>query len=219
LGPTFGWPPRRLLLLPAGGTESLIRASENAEDDTRAAEHAVRLHAIGSEDVVVGLAASGTTPYTLTLLTSARTAGALTIGIASNPETPLLAAAEHPVLIATGAEPIAGSTRLKAGTAQKVTLNLFSTVLMMLLNRVYRGRMVDLEAGSAKLRRRAIAIVQGLSGAPAGEAERLFGEAGGNVKRALLLAQGLTPGEAELLLQRHSGNLRRALAELAARHV
>jgi N-acetylmuramic acid 6-phosphate etherase len=214
LGPTFGWPAARLLLLPAGGPEALIRSVENAEDSSEAAADAVRSHAIGARDVVLGIAASGTTPYTLAFLTLARRAGALTIGIANNPGTPLLAAAECPVLVETGAEPIAGSTRLKAGTAQKVVLNLFSSVVMILLNHVYRGRMVDLEITNAKLGRRAVRTVAELAGASEEDAARLLARAAGSVKRALLLARGLSPEAAEILLARCGGNLRAALASL-----
>lgn len=214
LGPTFGWPATRLLLLPAGGTESLIHAIENAEDDRAAAERAAHHHSLGATDVVIGVAASGTTPYTVALLEAAQRRGALTIGLANSPGTPLLAAAAYPLLVETGAEVIAGSTRLKAGTAQKVVLNLFSTSLMILLNRVYRARMVDLEISNAKLRRRALGIITALSGASLEEAARLLAAANGNVKRALLLANGLEPDEAERLLSRHGGNLRAALAAL-----
>lgn len=216
LGPTFGWPATRLLLLPAGGKESLIQAIENAEDDCVAAEHAAHHHSLGVTDVVIGVAASGTTAYTVTLLEAAQRRGALTIGLANSPGTPLLAAAVHPLLVETGAEVIAGSTRLSAGTAQKVVLNLFSTSLMMLLNRVYRGRMVDLEISNAKLRRRALGIIIALSGAAPNEAARLLAAANGNVKRALLIAEGLAADEAAQLLSRHSGNLRAALAALNA---
>ncbi|MGH7051083.1 MAG: N-acetylmuramic acid 6-phosphate etherase [Acetobacteraceae bacterium] len=214
LWPTFGWPDARLLLLPAGGSEALWHAIESAEDDTEAATALVQKHAIGGPDVVLGVAASGSTPYTLGLLSAARKNGALTIGIANNPGTGLLAVAEFPILAATGAEAIAGSTRLKAGTAQKVILNLFSTLLMIGLNRVYRGRMVDLEITSAKLGRRARRMVSELAGVEAAAAAALLLAANGSIKRALLLARGLQPAAAENLLERHRGNLRTAIAEL-----
>lgn len=214
LWPTFGWPEARLLLLPAGGSEALLHAIESAEDDAEAASAAVEKHAIGGPDVVLGVAASGTTPYTLGLLSGAKENGALTIGIANSPGTRLLAVAEFPILAATGAEAIAGSTRLKAGTAQKVILNLFSTLLMMRLHRVYRGRMVDLEITSAKLGRRARRIVSELAGVEESQAEALLRAANGSVRRALLLARGLQPAAAEILLERHRGNLRAAFAEL-----
>jgi N-acetylmuramic acid 6-phosphate etherase len=214
LGPTFGWPAARVLLLPAGGAEALVRAVENAEDDEKSAADTVSRNAIAAPDVVLAVAASGTTPYTVTFLEAARRAGALTIAIANSPGTPLLRAAEFPVLVETGPEALAGSTRLKAGTAQKVVLNLFSTLLMILLNHVYRGRMVDLEITNAKLRRRAILIVAELSGATEEESTILLARAQGSVKRALVLARGLAPEAADLLLARHGGDLRAALASL-----
>ena len=214
LGPTFGWPAERVLVLPAGGVEALLRPIENAEDDGESAARAVRQHAIGAQDVVLAVAASGTTPYTVMLLSAARRAGALTIGIANSADTPLLEAAEYPVLIETGAEVIAGSTRLKAGTAQKVVLNLFSSLVMILLNHVYRGRMVDLQITNAKLARRAVRTVCELTGAGEEVAASLLGRAQGNIKRALLLARGLTPEEADRALAQQGGNLRAALASL-----
>jgi N-acetylmuramic acid 6-phosphate etherase len=203
-----------MLLLPAGGAEALVRAVENAEDDEKSAADTVTRNAIAAPDVVLAVAASGTTPYTVTFLEAARRAGALTIAIANSPGTPLLRAAEFPVLVETGPEALAGSTRLKAGTAQKVVLNLFSTLLMILLNHVYRGRMVDLEVTNAKLRRRAILIVAELAGATEEESTILLARAQGSVKRALVLARGLTPEAADLLLARHGGDLRAALASL-----
>ncbi|HWA79128.1 MAG TPA: N-acetylmuramic acid 6-phosphate etherase [Acetobacteraceae bacterium] len=214
LGPTFGWPSERVLVLPAGGTEALLRAIENAEDDGESAAKTVTQHAIGAQDVVLALAASGTTPYSVMLLNAARRAGALTIGIANSPGTALLEAAEYPVLIETGAEAIAGSTRLKAGTAQKVVLNLFSSVVMILLSHVYRGRMVDLQITNAKLGRRAIRTICDLAGVGEDVAASLLARAQGNIKRALLLARGLTPEEADRALARQGGNLRAALASL-----
>ena len=216
LFPTFGWPVDRTLVLPAGGSEALLGAVENAEDDQAAASTVVQANGIGSLDVVVGVAASGTTPFTLSLIALAKERGALTIGIANSPATPLLAAAEIPVLAETGAEPIAGSTRFKAGTAQKVILNLFSTLLMMQLNRVYRGRMVDLEITNAKLQGRAGRMVADLAGVGESDAQALLSAARGSVKRALLLARGVQTAAADRLLEQHRGSLRAALAELDA---
>ncbi len=217
LGPTFGWPAERILLLPAGGAEALVRAIENAEDNSEAAEKAVKEHAIGARDVVLAIAASGTTPYTVTFVALARQAGALTIGIANSPGMKLLSEAEFPILIETGAEAIAGSTRLKAGTAQKVAINLFSSLVMILLNHVYHGRMVDLEITNAKLAQRAVRTLAELTGTSEDSAAPLLARAEGNVKRALLLAHGLTPEQANQMLAQHRGNLRAALASLDPR--
>jgi N-acetylmuramic acid 6-phosphate etherase len=154
LVPTFDWPEDRLLLLMAGGDAALLRSAENAEDRADLASAAVANHGIGKNDVLVGIAASGATKFTVAAVNAARARGALTIGIANSAPAPLLAVAEIPVLIETGAEAIAGSTRMKAGTAQKAALNLFSTALMVRLGRVYRGQMVDMRARNAKLRAR-----------------------------------------------------------------
>ncbi len=120
--PTFGWPPERLLILVAGGDAARLRPMGVREDDAGDGERAVSAHRIGAADVVIGVAASGTTPYTVALLQGARSAGALTVAIANNFDTPLLQAAAHPIPLDTGPEVIAGSTRLGAGTAQKAAL-------------------------------------------------------------------------------------------------
>ena len=216
LPPTFDWPESRLVLLIAGGEPALLRAVENAEDDEQAGRDAVRAHGIGDADVLVAVAASGATPYTIACLQEARRRGALTIAVANSPGAKLLDAAEHPVLADTGAEPLAGSTRLKAGTAQKVLLNLFSTQLMVRLNRVYAGRMVDMQARNDKLRRRAVRMVQDLTGCAASEAQSALDAAGGKVKLAVLVAGGRSPAAAQALLDAHHGDLRRSLGPAAA---
>jgi N-acetylmuramic acid 6-phosphate etherase len=214
LEPTFDWPRERLVLLIAGGPGALTRAVENAEDDAEAARAALRDAAIGAQDVVIALAASGVTPFTLACLQGSRAAGALTIGIANSPGSPLLAQADHPILIGTGAEPIAGSTRMKAGTAQKVVLNLLSTAIMIGLGRVYSGRMVDMLARNEKLRRRAVAMVCELAPCEPDAARAALSECGMRVKPAILMARGLTADAARTLLDTHGGNLRAALATL-----
>ncbi len=154
LMPTFSWPADRLLLLLAGGDKAMTQAVEGAEDDTTRAAELIDEHGVDATDVLIATAASGTTPFTLTCLREARRRGALTVGIANNPGTPLLTDAEHPILLATGPEPIAGSTRMNAGTAQRITLNLLSTLVMIRLGRIYRGMMVEVQASNAKLARR-----------------------------------------------------------------
>ncbi len=216
LAPTFDWPADRLVLLMAGGEAALIRAVENAEDRADLALDDVTQAGLGRDDVLVGLAASGGTPYTVGCVVAARAAGALTIGVANSPGTRLLGAAEHKVLLETGPEAVAGSTRMKAGTAQKVALNLFSTALMTSLGRVYRGQMVDMVARNAKLRRRALRMLQALTGAGPEQAEAALGQAGGRVKAAILVVRGHAPAEADALLVRHGGDLRRVDAALAA---
>ena len=149
LMPTFSWPADRLLLLIAGGKEALLRSVEGAEDEAEQAAQLVRSHGIGRADALIAVAASGSTPFTLACLTEARARGALTVGIANNDDTPLLDRAECPILLATGSEPIAGSTRMKAGTAQRIALNLLSSLVMIRLGRVYGGLMVDVQAANA----------------------------------------------------------------------
>lgn len=216
LPPTFDWPQDRLVLLMAGGDQAFTRSIENAEDDIEAGHAAIATHAIGPGDVVLGLAASGNTPYTTAVLAAARAAGALTIAIANSPGGTLLAAAEHAILAQTGPEIIAGSTRMKAGTAQKAILNLFSSLVMVRLGRVHRGQMVDMQARNEKLRRRAERMLAHLTGAPPDAVARALAEAGGSVKLALLVIEGLDRQAAEALLARHAGQLRPALAELSA---
>jgi N-acetylmuramic acid 6-phosphate etherase len=213
LGPTFDWPPERLILLMAGGDAALTHAVENAEDRADLAAAAVEAAGIGPDDVVIGLAASGNTPWTLACVMTAAARGALTIGISNNPDTRLLAAAAHKILLPTPPEPVAGSTRLGAGTAQKVVLNLFSTLLMIRLGRVYRGRMVDMQARNAKLRHRAERMVQDLTGAGPDVARAALEQAGGRVKTAVLVASGHSPEQAQELLERHQGSLRDALSD------
>ncbi len=214
LTPTFDWPEHRLVLLMAGGAGALLRAVENAEDRDDLARAEIAAHDIGANDVLVGVAASGATPFTLACVTESRTRGALTVGVANSRGTKLLDAAEFPVLVETGAEAIAGSTRMKAGTAQKAALNLFSTTLMVRLGRVYRGQMVDMLARNEKLRRRAERMLAGLGGADPDAARAALAAADGKVKVAALILRGLDRAGAEAALARHDGHLRPALAEL-----
>lgn len=202
LPPTFDWPRDRLAFLMAGGNAALVQAAEGAEDDPSGRD----ANTLGPQDVLLALAASGATPYTLACLKTARSNGALTIALANSPG-PLLQAAEHPILLPTGPEPIAGSTRLGAGTAQKVALNLFSTLLMTRLHHVYHGQMVDMRATNAKLRRRAIRILCNLETATPPEAEAALHEAEGHLKLAVLLLRGLNKPTATAALTDAHGNL------------
>jgi N-acetylmuramic acid 6-phosphate etherase len=212
LMPTFDWPEDRLVLLMAGGEAALLRSVENAEDRDDLAAAAVANHALGPADVLIGVAASGTTKFTVAAVRTARARDALTIAIANSPQTPLLEAAEYPVPIETGAEVIAGSTRMKAGTAQKAALNLFSTAVMVRLGRVYRGQMVDMQARNAKLRARAVRMLRGLTGCSEAAARAALKAADGKVKLAVLIVRGMPPAQADALLARHRGNLRATLA-------
>ena len=154
LVPTFGWPEERLGFIIAGGKEALLKSVENAEDDSADGRSQVEVLALGEADVVVGVSASGATPFTVAVIEEARGRGSLTIGIANNRGARLLEVSDYPLLLDTGGEALAGSTRLKAGTAQKICLNMISTLGMVRLGRVKRGMMTSLRASNAKLRQR-----------------------------------------------------------------
>jgi len=217
LPPTFGWPAERLVYAMAGGLGALIESVEGAEDDEAAGAAAIAAAGVGRDDIVLGIAASGTTPFTIGALRAAGSAGAVTIAIASNRGAPLFREARHRILVATGPEVIAGSTRMKAGTAQKIVLNLFSSAVMVRLGRVYLGLMVHMRASNAKLRRRAEAMVCQIVGCSPAEAARHVDDAEGDVKTAVMLGFGLGPAEAAALLERHDGNLRHAVDEVRRR--
>jgi N-acetylmuramic acid 6-phosphate etherase len=215
LMPTFSWPQERLLLFIAGGREALTKAVEGAEDETDHAMGLVRRHDIDVKDVLIAVAASGTTPFTVACLRGAKEREALTIGIANNPNTPLLELAEQPIWLDTGPEPIGGSTRMKAGTAQRIALNLLSSLVMIRLGRVYEGLMVDLQAVNRKLVQRSENILSQLTGRSRDEVRNALLRAEGSVKLALLLLEGCGPDEARGILDRCGGRLRaaKALAE------
>ncbi|PZA06753.1 MULTISPECIES: N-acetylmuramic acid 6-phosphate etherase [unclassified Meiothermus] len=208
LPPTYGWPQERLVYLLAGGPEALLHPVEGAEDDEAAGREAASR--LTQEDVLVGVAASGRTPYTVAALREARARGVLTIGIANNPDTPLLQEAQHPIFLDTGPEVVAGSTRMAAGTAQKAALNLLSTLTMIRLGRVYGNRMVEVTLTNQKLWNRALRTLQELTGSERERAEAALEAAGGRVSLAVLLLRGLGLEEALALLA-ETGSLRAAL--------
>lgn len=216
LPPTFGWPTDRLAYATAGGPEALVASAEGAEDDAAAGAAAIEALAVGPSDVVIGVSASGTTPYTLAALRTAAGRRAVTIAVANNPGAPLLAAAAHPILAETGGEVIAGSTRMKAGTAQKVVLNLLSSAIMVRRGGVYRGMMVAMPPTNAKLRRRAVAIVARIAHCAPAAAEAALAAAGNDIKIAVLVCGGLDAAGARERLARHGGNLRAALEPATA---
>jgi N-acetylmuramic acid 6-phosphate etherase len=212
--PTFGWPSGRTVFALAGGQGALIAAVEDAEDDEAdGAAQIVTANAV-SADVVIGVSASGSTPFTLGAIREARSRGALTIGLACNPGSALLQGCDHPILLATGSEVLAGSTRMKAGTAQKIALNLISTAIMIRLGRVYKGQMVDMRPTNAKLRKRAVEMVAGLAGCSEAEAAEALVLSGGKIKLAIVVASGDSPSAAKEKLERAGGNLRKALANI-----
>lgn len=212
LAPTFAWPPERARAIMAGGAPALTAAVEGAEDDSTAAAAALADMGCSPTDVVLGLAASGTTPFTLGGIRAACDRGALTIAVVNTPGTPLAAAAEIAITLDTGAEVIAGSTRMKAGTAQKVVLTTFSTAVMVRLGYVYRGRMVEMRPTNAKLQRRAVAIIADLTGATPDDARAALAMAGGSIKLAIvMLDKGLSADAARARLAAASGYLDTAL--------
>lgn len=217
LMPTFGWPRDRLLLLIAGGEEAMLRAVEGAEDEVGYAHELAAAHEIGPADALVAVAASGSTPFTLACVREANRRGALTIGIANNAGTPLLQDAQYPILLASGAEPIAGSTRMNAGTAQRVTLSLLSTLVMIRLGRVYRGMMVDVQATNQKLLKRKRRMLALLTDQPDAAIAEALERADGSVKLAVLILQGATPARAAELLSVSGGDLRKAVQDFEGR--
>jgi N-acetylmuramic acid 6-phosphate etherase len=217
LMPTFSWPEERLVLLMAGGHDALLRSIEGAEDEIEHAERVIRDHVVDTKDVVIAVAASGTTPFTLACMREGKRRGALTIGIANNRGTPLLEEADHPIFLDTGAEPIAGSTRMKAGTAQKIALSMLSTLLMISLGRVYDGLMVDVQAVNEKLVRRSEDMLVRLTDCSRPAAREALGRAQGSVKLAVMLLNGCDAEKGARLIDRAGGRLRTALAAIGAR--
>lgn len=215
LWPTYSWPNERLLCIMAGGNDALLGSIEGAEDDSKAAAAQVEGFSIGVQDVVVGVAASGTSAWTCSWLKVAAQRQALCIGIANNAQTPLLQIAHHPLFLDTGPEVLAGSTRMSAGTAQKIILNLFSTTLMIRLNRTYGNLMVDMGAVNNKLDSRRVRLVQAiLPDVSDEEAQTALVKAKGWIKLAVLIAAGGLEEQSRECLTRHSGSLRAALKEL-----
>nr|BBH87347.1 N-acetylmuramic acid 6-phosphate etherase [Thermosporothrix sp. COM3] len=210
--PTFNAPPGQVVGLIAGGPAALTHAIEGAEDNPDAGAADLQRISLSSADVVVGLAASGRTPYVLGAVAYARQQGALTIGIACNAAT--LLSREVDIMIApqVGPEVVSGSTRLKAGTAQKLVLNMLSTGSMILLGKTFGNLMVDLQATNQKLRLRAVKLVQLATGLTEADAAQLLHKAGGETKTAILMGLAhLSPEEARAQLAAHQGVLRASL--------
>ena len=212
LEPTFGWSRDRLIIGIAGGLDALAGSVEGAEDDEEASRDLVRSAGLDRTDVMISVAASGTTPFTVAAVREASAAGALTVGISSNANTPLLLAADHPILLDTGPEVLAGSTRMKAGTAQKIGLNLLSTAIMVRLGHVHDNLMVDMRVSNRKLRTRAIGIVAQIAGVDPQAAEAALDRADNDIKLASLIASGVERDQARALLAASENNLRSALA-------
>lgn len=213
LHPTFSWPPERAVAILAGGAGAMFAAVEGAEDD--AAQGAADLLALQPQpnDVVFLLAASGATPYVLGALRAARGAGALTVGIANNVDAPVAMQADCGIVLDTGNEVISGSTRLKAGTAQKITLNTISSALMVGLHKTYGNLMVDLKPTNAKLILRAVKLTMHATGADEAQARSVLEQCQFHVKVAIVaLLKKMTTDQAQALLAGAGGSVRSALA-------
>jgi N-acetylmuramic acid 6-phosphate etherase len=217
LRPTYDWPSDRIVFVMAGGMQAVLESVEGAEDDEAQGAEAIALAEVHQPDVVIAVAASGTTPFTIGALRSAAARGAVCIAVANNRGAPLFELAHHRILIETGTEVLAGSTRMQAGTAQKIVLNLFSTAVMVKLGRVYRGLMIGMRASNAKLLRRAVVIVSQIVGCDENDAAKFVQCAEGDVKIAVLLGLGWEKTEAVDALLKHQGNLRSVIDELAQR--
>ncbi|MFG3157632.1 N-acetylmuramic acid 6-phosphate etherase [Streptomyces sp. NPDC048219] len=211
--PTFNTGPGQVVGLIAGGPEAMVTSVEGAEDSRELARADLDALALTAEDTVVGVSASGRTPYAIGAVEHARALGALTVGLACNAGSALAAAAEHGIEVVTGPELITGSTRLKAGTAQKLVLNMLSTITMIRLGKTYGNLMVDVRASNEKLRARSRRIVALATGAGDEEIERALAATDGEVKHAILtlLADVDGPTAARLLAD-SDGHLRAALA-------
>lgn len=206
--PTFGVGTDVVDARIAGGDDAFTSAVEGAEDDHEAGGRDVRAAGIGSADVVVAISASGRTPYVLGAIEAARELGAATVGIANNPDSPLAAAVDLPIETLTGPELVTGSTRLKAGTAQKLVLNMLSTIAMIRLGKVHGTLMVDVAATNEKLRIRAQRIVMEATGADAATADAALADAGDHAKTAIAaIALGTTGAEAAAALATTGGRL------------
>ena len=216
LYPTYNWPNERLFYILAGGENTLVESAEGAEDDEGAATAKIDQLHITECDVVIGVAASGRTPFTIAALRSAKEQGALTIGISNNVDAPLIRNADFGIVACTGSEPIAGSTRMKAGTAQKAILNILSTTIMLSLGRVYQGLMVNMVISNKKLRQRGAEIVERVSGASIDASKEALIAADDNLPVAILMGFGLEKQIATDLLNDHKGHLGATIATLGA---
>jgi N-acetylmuramic acid 6-phosphate etherase len=206
--PTFGMDPERVCAHIAGEAAALVRAIEGAEDDGEAGDAAMRDH-VKAGDAVVGISASGSATYVVRAVERAREAGAFTVALINAENSPLAAAAETSIVLETGPEALTGSTRLAAGTAQKIALNILSTAIMVRLGKVYGNLMVDVVAKNRKLRDRALRLVRTLTGVGEERARDLLDRAGGRVKVAVVMEwRGLDAPNACELLDRHRGLLR-----------
>jgi N-acetylmuramic acid 6-phosphate etherase len=211
--PTFGTPPRMVQAVLAGGRRALTHAVEGAEDNRAQGARDLAAHKLNRNDVIVGITASGSTPYVLGAIEFARRRGAVTVGVAANPRTPITRLAAISIVTETGPEAITGSTRMKAGTAQKMVLNMLSTAAMVRMGRVYENWMIGVALTNRKLQARGLRILAEASGATVAEATRALRQAGHNMGIALImLKSGAGAREVRGRLRDAAGNVRDALA-------
>jgi len=212
LGPTFSVAPSEVLAFIAGGEDALRHAVESAEDNAEAGVAELQEIDFSSKDCLIGIAASGRTPYVIGSINYANKVGALTIGLTSNPGSDISKVAQINIEVDTGPELLAGSTRLKSGTAQKLVLNMISTITMIRLGKTFGNLMVDLQITNEKLRERAVRILQSSTGADRAEAEQTLAASGNRVKLAILMILlHIDANEAEVRLEQASNNIRTAL--------
>ncbi|MGD6961553.1 N-acetylmuramic acid 6-phosphate etherase [Fictibacillus phosphorivorans] len=210
--PTYGTDPKLVVGVIAGGEYALQHAIEGAEDDAELGQSDLQSLNVTERDVVVAIAASGRTPYCLGAMKYAKTKGALTAALVCSVDSPMEKLADISIPVITGPEVVTGSTRMKAGTAQKLVLNMISTASMVRWGKVYSNLMVDVQPTNEKLRQRAKNIIIEASGATEKEAEMALQEQGGNTKAAIFqLVTGVAPHEAKLQLDEHNGKLKEAI--------
>ncbi|HDJ30267.1 MAG TPA: N-acetylmuramic acid 6-phosphate etherase, partial [Candidatus Acetothermia bacterium] len=213
--PTFGVPPERIQGILAGGMNAFFKAEESYEDDRDGGRRLIEERTMSEKDLIVGISASGETPFVLGLIEAAKQRSIKTVGITNNPQSTLARLVEIPIVVVVGPEVIAGSTRMKAGTAQKLVLNMLSTTAMVKLGKVYDHFMIDLQASNSKLRRRAEEMVRTLTGEDPKLVKQTLTQANYAVKPALIMLKGKVSYEkAKKLLERHHGVVREALKDL-----
>jgi len=212
---TFGIAPGRIQTLLAGGEAAMSQAIESAEDDATAGQQAIAAYKLDRDDLVIGISASGETPFVLGAVAEANSQRAVTVGITNNVDTTLEQVVDLPIIVATGPELITGSTRLKAGTAQKVVLNLLSTAAMVSVEKVYDGFMIEVRPMNAKLRRRAMRTLEALTDKSPEVVHKALVTTGWQVKPALLMIKAhITRDKAKRLLEDCRGSLRGAMKAL-----
>lgn len=212
LYPTFGWPINRVSYLIAGGKKALFEAIENAEDNVDQAQEDMQSLNITANDVIIAVSASGSTPYTVECCKVALEQKCSIIGISSNVNAKLFAYSTHPLFTNTGPEPVAGSTRMNAGTAQKICLNMLSTLIMIKMGCVYDGMMVEFKLTNEKLKLRACKVLQHITQCDHDEAVKALDECNGDIKLAVLIIKGIIFEDAKVILANCNNNLREALS-------